>query len=133
MAELLLEEGNVVGRPDRTGYNRDDKGRFVAGVSGNLAGRPKGSLSITELIKHKLNEIPDGEGKTYLELLIERILDKAIEGDYQMIKQIWEHLDGRPKESVEMSGETRLPYVIKIVKYGEENEPIEGTTALPNS
>lgn len=39
----------IVNEPESTGLNRDERGRFPPGVSGNPAGRPKGS-------RHKLEE-----------------------------------------------------------------------------
>lgn len=94
-------------QPAKTGKKqgiRDEKGRFVEGVSGNPqgGGRPAGSVSITMAIKNKLMEIPEGKKKTYLALLIDRILVKAIaEGDPQTIKLIWNYIDSLPKERFE--------------------------------
>lgn len=93
--------------PDKTGENRDEKGRFVAGVSGNLMGRPRGSLSITDQIRRKLDEIPEGEQKTYLELLVQHILDKALDGDYQIIKQVWNYIDGMPPQKADITIEKK--------------------------
>jgi hypothetical protein len=70
------------------------------GQSGNPAGRPPGSVSITAEIKRKLQEVPDGQQKSYLELLINRILKQAVvDGNEQMIKQIWSYIDGTPRPS----------------------------------
>ena len=70
---------------------------FKKGQSGNPSGRPAGSVSITAEIKKKLQEIPDGQQKSYLELLINRILKQAVvDGNEQMIKQIWSYIDGAP-------------------------------------
>ena len=70
---------------------------FKKGQSGNPNGRPTGSVSITAEIKKKLQEIPDGQQKSYLELLINRILKQAVvDGNEQMIKQIWSYIDGPP-------------------------------------
>ena len=56
-----------------------------------------GSVSITAEIKKKLQEIPEGQQKSYLELLINRILKQAVvDGNEQMIKQIWSYGDGAP-------------------------------------
>lgn len=84
--------------PDISGDNRDNMGRFKAGESGNLAGRPIGCVSITAEIKKKLQEVPEGQQKSYLELLINRILKQAVvDGNEQMIKQIWNYIDGTPR------------------------------------
>jgi hypothetical protein len=80
---------------------RDEKGRFLKGISGNPegigGGRPAGSISITAKIKEKLQEIPENQRLSYLDLLINKILKKAVvDGNEQMIKQIWSYVDGPP-------------------------------------
>jgi len=75
------------------------------GQSGNPAGRPKGSgLSITTEIKRELDKIPQGQKATNLQLLIKKILKLAIEEDDKvMIKNIWNYVDGLPKQSTEVT------------------------------
>jgi hypothetical protein len=87
---------------------------FMPGESGNPNGRPPGSgISITTEIKKKLEECPEGQKATYLQLLINRILKQAIqEGDQQMIAKIWNYVDGMPRESVEVNGSFDLKTVI---------------------
>ena len=95
--------------PDITGKNRakrGKKGRFEPGSTGNPKGRPKGSLSITQAIKTKLLEAYPGidpkEKKTYLDMIVEGILKNAIEnGDARSQKEIWAHIDGQPKASID--------------------------------
>jgi len=82
------QQERVVGRP------------WEKGQSGNPAGRPPGSVSITTAIKIKLLELTKDQQRTYLDVLIERILTKAIaDVDPQIIKQIWSYLDGPPGEN----------------------------------
>lgn len=109
--------------PDKTGgkqeIKRDEQGRFIEGQSGNPTGRPRGSISITGQIKRKLDEIPPNEKKTYLEALILKILKKAlVDEDQQMIKLIWNYVDGMPVQPVEHSGEGDGEIVIKLIQYG---------------
>lgn len=88
-----------------TGSNRDKTGKFQKGKTGNPNGRPAGTgLSITTEIKRKLREVPKGQKKTYLQQLIQTIMDKAIkEKDSKTIKQIWNYIDGLPKQSVDVT------------------------------
>ena len=84
---------------------------FKKGQSGNPNGRPTGSVSITAEIKKKLQEIPDGQQKSYLELLINRILKQAVvDGNEQMIKLCWNYLEGLPKEDVRVTGEVSMHF-----------------------
>ena len=78
---------------------------FKKGESGNPGGRPKGSLSITALVKAELMKCPEGEDKkTYADLVVKRILSKAIkDGDDKMIDRIWKYIDGMPKESIDIT------------------------------
>ena len=113
--------------PDKTGENRDSKGKFKSGHSGNPKGRPEGSISITEMIKKKLESIPSGKKKTRLETLVKKILDKAIlGGDDLMIKQIWNYVDGMPKQKMEVDttgiGLTELRvFFIGLAKEGKKD------------
>ena len=77
---------------------------YKKGQSGNPDGRPKGSgISITTEIKKKLAKVPQGEKSTYLQLLIDKIMDQALKaGDKAMIRNIWNYIDGMPKQSSEV-------------------------------
>jgi len=90
--------------PEKSGEKQKKDTRFKPGQSGNPAGKPKGTISITTEIKNKLKEIPQGEKKTWLELYLTSILQKATkEKDVQMIKTIWNYVDGLPKQSVDLT------------------------------
>lgn len=94
--------------PEKTGGSRNDKGQFVKGQSGNPKGRPEGvGISITTRIKQELEKCPEGEDKkTYLELLVKRILKKSIvDGNEQMIKSVWAYVDGLPQQNVDMTSD----------------------------
>lgn len=100
---------------------------FMPGVSGNPKGRPKGTVSITEAIRRKLNDLAPSldnkEKRTYLEVLIIRIMNKAIiEGDQQMITKIWNYIDGMPKQSIEHSGKMSLEEFLNDGNDSEEGD-----------
>lgn len=114
--------------PDKTGENRDNMGRFRPGMSGNPTGRPAGAISITAEIKKKLQEVPDGQQKSYLELLVHRIIKQAVvDGNEQMIKQIWYSIDGTPRQQAENSESPTPIMQVNLlnkeeVKVGEGNQ-----------
>lgn len=76
---------------------RDEAGRFIGGVP-NPKGRPKGSISVTGLIKKMLKEKP-----SYKTALGARIMEMALSGNEQMIKLIWNYFDGMPIQRQEIA------------------------------
>jgi len=109
------------GKKTEENRTRDEKGHYKEGNSGG-PGRTEGSgISITTEIKRKLQEKPEGENKaTYLDLLIKRILKKAVvEGDTQTIKQIWNYIDGLPKGTIDLEGE-----MTQNIKLGDDEKEL---------
>ena len=67
-----------------------------------MGGRPKG-FSITALIRQKLDEVPLGQMKSYGEQVVETIMSNAIVNkDQRALKDIWEYMDGKPSQPVEV-------------------------------
>ena len=96
--------------------NPKGKGGFVDNPHNiNRNGRPKG-ISITEMVKEALEEIEPKTDKPWKELIVKRILIKAVnDGDQQMIKAIWNYIDGMPKQKTDItSGGEPLEGLIKI-------------------
>ena len=89
---------------------------FKKGQSGNLNGRPKG-VSITALVREELEKIPEGQKETAKNLLVKRILKKAItEGDKEMIKICWNYMDGMPQQKVDLTGDV----TVEITNYADK-------------
>ena len=104
--------------------DRDDKGRFLPGVSGNPAGRPKGKLSLMAIIERKLEEIPKGETRARAEKMIEIYLDAILTGgqpDGTAIRHLIEMFDGKPTQRNEIVGYEGDPIRIE---FGEEFEGV---------
>jgi hypothetical protein len=89
---------------------------FKKGQSGNPNGRPKGTFSLTEMIRNKLQECPPEykDKKTYAEILITTMLHKGIiEKDHASQKLIMNYVDGMPKQSIDLDAKGNFEFVIK--------------------
>ena len=88
--------------------------QFKEGQSGNPAGRPKGVpnsktrlLRLLELVQTKVNPVTgEKEEFTVAEQLDMVLINKALKGDLNAYKELFDRLEGRAKQSteVEISG-----------------------------
>jgi Family of unknown function (DUF5681) len=87
---------------------------FPKGVSGNPAGKPKGTehsktrlKRILDLVQKKKNPITGQEEEfTVLELMDMQMIAKALRGDQKAYQEVIDRLEGKPKQTseVEVSG-----------------------------
>ena len=93
--------------PDNTGeiqVIRDKKGRFAEGISGNLKGKPPGSLNYTTLLDKALKEYETETGKD----LFKRYVERAYVNDRVLISLMKKfipdktHTEGEQPEPVEI-------------------------------
>ena len=76
---------------------------FKKGESGNPAGRPKGSLSLTELLRNMLLTVPEGEDKrSHAERFVSKIIDQANAGDSTAQKLVMNYIEGLPKQTFQV-------------------------------
>jgi len=117
--------------PDDTGTNRDDKGRFKSGYSGNINGRPKNAKSIPDFMRKIANE-ENGDGYTKLECILRKVFDEALKGTRWAVEFIANRIEGRPFQAVYTSP-IDLPsgFITKNYDTGVETEFIMGTFDKP--
>lgn len=100
-------EGKLRSLKNLRPYEKGDKWK------GNKNGRPLGSVSVTEAIKAKLQEVyPEKDGsknkekKLYLHKLVEAIMKNALEnGESRTQKDIWAYMDGQPKATIDIGAD----------------------------
>jgi hypothetical protein len=83
--------------------------KFQPGQSGNPRGRPRKHHSVTEALEKYVNTKDKLSGKQRREVLAAELWRIATRGEddkakLQAIKYIYDRIDGRPRESVELTG-----------------------------
>lgn len=93
---------------------------FSKGKSGNPQGRPKKGETLTDLLREKIETTKTAKGKlTRKDKIIEKLIALAEGGDLSALKYLFDRIDGRPKESIELTDgavDTRLR---EIMSYDE--------------
>jgi len=69
---------------------RDNKGRFVKGISGNTLGRPVGSKNVITVQKLLVEEAFRGTEKDDISKVLALIVQQALQGDKASQKLIWD-------------------------------------------
>ena len=90
----------------------------------NRKGRPKGSVSILDVIRNKLQEIPPGERRTYAEKIAEMTV-RAAAGEVPLLdgtslRDLIDRIDGKPTSSLELTGANKGPIEIGYFKDFED-------------
>lgn len=78
---------------------------FKKGQSGNPAGKPKGAKHFTTIVREAMKEEAKivGGGTMEIEKAIgKKVVQMALDGNEQMIKLIWNYMDGTPKATLEI-------------------------------
>lgn len=84
---------------------RNEKGQIVSGVL-NPAGKAPGTKHMSTRLNEMLLETISGdpEGRTYKEMLIKRLITKAIEkADPALINIVLDRVEGKPDQGINMN------------------------------
>jgi hypothetical protein len=102
--------------PENTGEiqeARDNKGRFMPGISGNPKGKPLGAKHMTTLLMDALREIPNGHGKPADILIVQKLIQKALQGHDKSIELIWNRIEGKETQSLNIASSSATIVVSK--------------------
>ncbi len=76
--------------------------QFQPGESGNPAGRPK-LTKLTEALTAKIAEIaPGANEETIAEQIAQALINEALDGNVQAIREIADRTEGRPKQMLDV-------------------------------
>lgn len=98
--------------------DRNPDGTIKKGVVLNPLGRPTGTRNLSTLLAEALKKASkkaDGsDGKTWEELLIDRVIEKAIlKGDSRMVEHVWDRLEGKAPQTITVNPGTDADPMIK--------------------
>jgi hypothetical protein len=97
---------------DKTNGNQTAKGtfapgnkvgnRFPKGESGNPDGRPK-KTRLTDALREQLQQShPQKPEETIAELIAKKLINEALKGNIQAIREIGDRTEGKPKQSIDL-------------------------------
>ncbi len=81
-----------------------------------MAGRPPKEKSFAAMLNIAIKEAIEGSDKTKLRLVADALVDKAMAGDVQAIKEVADRLDGKVPQGLIGGDEDDPPIVTKIVR-----------------
>jgi len=77
---------------------------FVKGQpSANPKGRPVGSISLVDILKRKLGEVPHGTSNSRAEAIVDAYLAEAMEKS-DLKRDMFDRIDGKPKQDLGIGG-----------------------------
>ena len=100
---------------------------FPPGVSGNPGGRPKGSISLVNMMRERHKMIGPDQKRSIAEHLIDNIMQDALDGKDTQLKLLLNYVEGMPRQSLDIGNDGELPFLITVVKdepKREDNPPI---------
>lgn len=74
---------------------------YAKGTSGNPGGKPKSNKQFKDALQIAIKRT-EGD-KTMLAKLAEALVDKAVSGDVQAIREVADRLDGKPHQTSEIT------------------------------
>lgn len=86
--------------------------RWKKGQSGNPKGRPKGA-GLTDAVRRVLSQ--EHNGRPVVEVLAEIVVRHALAGKYTFAKEIWDRIDGRVQDKLEVESKGAQPVVLTIL------------------
>ena len=86
---------------------------FTPGNQLGVKGRPIGSLSLVDILRQKLRKVAPGTENTVAEQIVDNYLKDVLEKP-EMKRDIFDRIDGKPKQDLGLGGLDGGPLEIRI-------------------
>ena len=112
--------------PDNTGeiqVLRDENGRFIEGISGNIKGKPPGSKNYLTLLEEALKDYETEKGKS----LFKRLIERAFVNDHVLLSVVKKFIPDKTHTEADMkvTNITNLTDIYNPYKNMSDEELIE--------
>ena len=106
MAKRSKSTAVTNGRTTDGRFAKNNPHGFQKGVSGNPSGRPIDTKTphVRALVQKK---VPNSDEHTYGSLIAQRLVQLAMSGEIAAIREVFDRLEGRPRQPIELSVEDR--------------------------
>lgn len=94
--------------------------KWKKGQSGNPNGRPPKSKALSEELRRLLQRHAPGSKKSNLEVIVAKLLELAREGDKDALRYVFDRLEGRPAQALELTGDDARPVTFRYIDGNEE-------------
>lgn len=106
---------------------------FKKGQSGNPKGKPKGSISLTAMIKRKLQVMSPDQKRNALEVLAENIIQDALDGSSEKMRElIWNYLEGKPRQGIDIDAQVESKQVRELILTTRKILELKPGDVIPN-
>ena len=112
---------------------RDDKGRWKPGFCPNPNGRPPSGKAFSDLLRQEAEEIDADTGLTNAQIIAKALVSLAKQGNVYAIERYADRLDGKPKQSMDITGNVTFPQVIGMYPEDYDRTTAEDTDINPES
>ena len=98
--------------------DRDEKGKFKDGHE-KIGGRKKNSISINDELRKLLATKDKNSKRKYVEVLARKIFNDALKGNDRLIIELWQQIDGRAKQSMDIDMDVKSEKFNIMIKQSE--------------
>lgn len=83
---------------------------FTKGISGNPAGKAKGTRHFSTLIREAIIKVAEGDAEPSDVLIVKQLVTKAKSGDLAAIDRVIDRVDGKAEQTINLDAEVHTDY-----------------------